>query len=360
MSGVIKLKLRRLAIIPILLLVLPLALNTVSVEAQPQTNPVLEVAVSVPSLATIIKDIGGDLVAVSSLLNQSQDPHSISMTPQMLALADAADLLVVTGHFQWEEELANQTSTPFITLHSDHALENYDDYGAVYSPLPGIVDLPSEDVGNSGNPHAYWLLPRNAIAIANTTRVALTTLNSTFTSTWNANFNDFVENVANLQSTIDSLDELHDFSSMQAIVVSPAEAYVAEAFGIQCVAVLQVEDITISGAKLLEVQNALQNGSVSLILGSDVAQFKAGGEFAYQLQADYGGTLIWWITVYYGDLDYFSMMSYNLGALVSGVEGRSGAITTDTVNLALLALSVVLVVIVAIESALLIQRARAD
>ena len=240
MSGVMKLKLRRLVIIPILLLVLPLALSVVLVEAQPQAEPVLEVAVSVPTLATIIKDIGGDLVAISFLLQQEADPHAIPMTPEMLAMANSADLLAVTGHFQWEEELANQTSTPFITLQSDNSLANYEDYGVVYSPLPGIVELPSEDANLllTGNPHAYWLLPRNAIAIANTTRVALTTLNSTFTSTWNANFNDFVENVANLQSTIDSLDELHDFSSMQAIVVSPAEAYVAEAFGIQCVAVI--------------------------------------------------------------------------------------------------------------------------
>ena len=97
-----------------------------------------------------------------------------------------------------------------------------------------------------------------------------------------------------------------------------------------------------------------------MILGSDVAQFQAGGEFAYQLQADYGGTLIWWITVYYGELDYFSMMSYNLGALVSGIEGRSGAITQNTTNLIFLALTVVFATISAIEGVLLIQRARAD
>ena len=71
-----KLKLRRLAIIPILLLILPFILNTASVEAQPQAEPALKVAVSVPSLATIIKDIGGDIVAVSSLLDQEADPHA--------------------------------------------------------------------------------------------------------------------------------------------------------------------------------------------------------------------------------------------------------------------------------------------
>lgn len=337
-------------------------LGCVTIEVQAQTEPVHEVAVSVPSLAGIVKDIGGDLVAVSSLLDQEADPHAVTMTTEILTMADAADLLVLTGHFHWEEELANQTSTPFITLHSDSALANYEDFGAAYSPLPGLIELPSEDeeLVHEGNPHAYWLLPRNAIAIANATRMALTTINSTLTNYWNDNFSDFENHMNNLQSLIDSLDETYGFSSLRAVVVSPAEAYVAETFGIECDAVLQVEDITLSGAQLLEVQYALQNGSVTLILGSDLAQFQTGGEFAYQLQTDYGGTLIWWKTVFYGDMDYFSMMSYNLGALVSGLEGRSGTIIQDPTNLVFLALSIVFATIAVIEGILLIQRARAD
>jgi cytochrome b subunit of formate dehydrogenase len=91
-----------------------------------------------------------------------------------------------------------------------------------------------------------------------------------------------------------------------------------------------------------------------------VAQFQTGGEFAYQLQEDYGGILIWWKTVFFAEADYFWMMNYNLGALVSGLEGRSGNITDNTVNIGLVALSGVLGVLVAIESVLLILRARVE
>lgn len=345
-----------------LLLMLPLVMSGVTIEASAQTQPFHEVAVSVPSMAGIVRDIGGDLVTVTTLLNQETNPHSFEMNLEILAAANAADLLVLTGHFQWEKDLAEQTATPFITFHSEGAWENYEDYGASYSPLPGDIEIHDEDEGHDhdGNPHAYWLLPRNALAIVNATRSALKMLNSTLTESWDENFDAFVEKMNALQSLIAVLDEEHGFSSMRAIVVAPAEAYVAEAFGIQCDAVLQVEEITLSGAKLLEVQNALRNGSVSLILGSDIAQVQAGGEFAYQIQADYGGTLIWWKTVFYEHLDYFSMMSYNLGALISGIEGRSGAIVSDTVNLGLIALASVLGLIVTIESVLLIQRARAE
>jgi hypothetical protein len=54
------------------------------------------------------------------------------------------------------------------------------------------------------------------------------------------------------------------------------------------------------------------------------------------------------------------MMTYNLGALVSGIEGRSGGIVNESVNIALIALISVLGIIVTIETVLLILRARAE
>lgn len=355
-------KRKRAALIPIALLILPLVMSGMTMEVQAQVESVHNVAVSVASLAGIIEEIGGQLIDTSVLLDQETDPHAFTITPEILAIADAADLLVFTGHFHWEEELANQTATPFVTFHGEDAWENYEDFGAAYSPMPGIIEeVQNEDEhAHDGNPHAYWLLPRNAIAIANATRAALTVLNGTYTATWNENFESFVSDVDHLLQLVTELDAIHDFSELRAVAVTPAEAYVAETFGIQCVAVLQIEDITLSGAKLLEVQSALRNGSVQLIVGSDVSQFQAGGEFAFQIQADYGGTLIWWKTVYFPESDYFSMMAFNLGALVSGIEGRSGGIANQTISIGLVALSLVLGFIALLEAILLIQRARAE
>ena len=336
--------------------VVPLVFSRATLEVQAQVQSVYEVAVSVPSLAGIVEEIGGPLISVSVLLEQQVDPHSFTVTPSIIAAAAAADLLVFTGHFHWEVDIANQTATPFVSFHDVGAWKNYEDYGAALSALPGGIEFES----TNGNPHAYWLLPKNAIAIANATRAALSILNSTLSNSWDNNFDFFIQKMDNLQSLIDSLNEIHGFSEMRAIVVAPAEAYVAETFGIQCDAVLQVEDITIPGAKLLEVQASLRNGSVQLILGSEVAQFQAGGEYSYQLQADYGGILIWWQTVFYAESDYFSMMAFNLGALVSGIEGRSGGVVNESVNIVLIALVSVLGIIVTIETILLIQRARAE
>jgi len=352
---------RNVSLIPLMLFLLPLAMSGITLEVHAQVLPPHSIAVSVSSLAGIVQEVGGSYYDTTVLLEQEIDPHAFTVTPEIIAKADEADLLVFAGHFHWEEELANLTSTPFITFHHDDAWENYEEYGAEYSPMPGgEVEEESGEHTHGGNPHGFWLLPKNALAIANATRAALSTLNVTMSNEWASNFEMFTESIRELEELIDSLDEVYGFSEMHAVMVAPAEAYVAEAFGITSDAVLQVEDLTISGTKLLEVQQAIRNGSINLIIGSDVSHFQTGGQFAYQLQADYGGTLIWWRTVFFAELDYFWMMNYNLGALISGIEGRSGDITDNTVNIGLIALSGVLGVLVAIESVLLIMRARAD
>lgn len=336
-------------------------MSGVTLEVHAQISPTKSIAVSVSSLAGIVQEVGGSHYNTKVLLEQETDPHAFTVTPEIIATAEEADLLVFAGHFHWEEELANLTSTPFITFHSDGAWENYEDYGAEYSPMPGgEVEEEGGEHEHEGNPHGFWLLPKNALAIANATRAALSTLNITMSNEWTSNFEMFTESIRELEELIDSVDEMYGYSEMHAILVAPAEAYVAEAFGITADAVLQVEGITISGAKLLEVQQAIRNGSINLIIGSEVAQLQAGGEFAYQLQADYGGILIWWKTVFFAELNYIWMMNYNLAALIIGIEEGPSNITDNTVNIGLIALSGVLGVLVVIESVLLIMRSRAE
>ena len=133
----------------------------------------------------------------------------------------------------------------------------------------------------------------------------------------------------------------------------------AETFGIICDAVLQVENVFISPGELLTVQDALRNGTIQLILGSDVSRLETGGEFAYQLVQDYGGTLIWWNTVSFsGFADYVAMMSYNLGVLVSALEHGAASNSSGVTNLVLIMMSGLLSVVAIIETAVLIQRAK--
>jgi ABC-type Zn uptake system ZnuABC Zn-binding protein ZnuA len=332
-----------------------------------QVTPVLDVAVAVSPVAGIVEEVGGVYIETSILLDEGVEPHAFTVTPQLIAAADAADLLVLTGHFEWEHELANQTTTPFITMHDEDALESFEDYGAEFSEIPGHheedhdhVFLAQDDHDHEGNPHAWWLLPQNALAIANATRAGFTTLHVALEDVWSSNFDVFVADVAAFLDLVETQDSTYHFSNMHAVCVFPAEAYVAEAFGIEVLAVLQVEGLTISGDELLEVQEAMSNGTVSLVLGSDVAQLQAGGEFAEQLVSDYNGTLIWWRAVYFGGFnDYLSVMTYNLGSLVSGLEERPYTTADSPLILLFGGLAAILAVVVVIEGVVIFRKASA-
>lgn len=348
----------------LLALIVTLSVLSIAPGAEAQSTENLKVAVSIAPLAGIVENVGGAFIETTVLLAEGVEPHAYTVDPSVIAAADEADLLVLTGHYHWEADIASQTSTPFISMDSDSGLESYEDYGARLSPMPSGLDnghTPSQDEHEEGNPHGWWLLPTNAIAIANATRAALATLNSTLSSVWSLNLDRFVGQLSDFQDFVDEQDQTYGFSDMHAVAVFPAEAYVAETFGIQIDAVLMEESLTISGQELLVVQESLRNGTVTLILGSDVAKLQAGGEFAYQLIQDYGGTLVWVKAVFFSGIrDYLSIMTYNLGALTSGLEDRAGSTADPAITLLFGGLAGVLGIIVIVETLVIIRRARME
>ena len=323
------------------------------VEAQ--IEPVLQVAVSVAPLGGIVDIIGQSYVEIEVLLPEGVEPHAAQLPQSAIEAAASADLLVLTGHFPWEEDLANQTATPYIDLH------DYEAFGLELSPIPGGDEYNPGNEHENGNLHSFWLLPRNAIAIANATQDAFTVLAPSYSDYWDSSFEQFADDVHGFEDIVGELDEEYQFSDLSAVVVFPAEAYIAEAFGIEVKSVLQEGDnIFISGGELIEVQTALVNGSIDLILGSDIARLQTGGEFAIQLAEDTGSQVIWWRAIFFSGLsDYLSIMSYNLGVLVSSLDASTNSIG-GTTNYFLMGIAGFLAVVVLVETVLLVQRIRKE
>jgi len=345
------------------LLLAPIVIARVPMEAGARSQSVLRVVCSLAPLAGIVARVGGIYVETSVILPEGADPHSWQLTTDALNAASTADVLAFTGHFPWESDLASQTGKPFISFDDQGAIARYADFGAALSPMPGAGTSGNTTVQNQeqGNPHGYWLLPKNAKAIANATRAALTIVNSTMSEALSTNLAEFIRDVEAFENLITTKDAVYHFAGMHAVAVFPEETYVAETFGIECDAVLQVEGVFITGGELLAVQGALQNGTIQLIVGLDVARLQSGGQFADQMAKDYGGTLMWWNTIFFSGLsDYLSLMTYNLGVLTSALDLKGSSGLSAPMNLALAVLSGLLAVIVVIETVLLIQRARAE
>lgn len=338
-----------------MLLLFFMVISFIPPTASAQEEPNLQIAVAISPLGGIVERVGGGYLDISVILPEGVEPHASQLPIEAVESASQADLLVFTGHFPWEEQLESQTEAPYITLHDEGALENYSDYGAVLSPIPRIGESGEE------NPHAWWLLPRNAAAIANATMAALSQIEPDYSDYWNLQLNRFTSDLESFMNLVDTQKEAYSLTSINAIGVFPAEAYVAEAFGIEMVTILQEEGTFVSGSELVEVENALANGTVDVIIGSDVARLQNAGEFAQQLAEDYGVRLIWVRGIFFEGLsDYISIMSYNLGAITSGLESEIAPSGDSTVNLILIAAVAVLGIIAATEGVLLYQKSKQE
>ncbi|MFW9848965.1 MAG: metal ABC transporter solute-binding protein, Zn/Mn family [Candidatus Thorarchaeota archaeon] len=321
-----------------------------------QDEPVLHVAASVAPLGGIVDIIGQRFVETYILLPEGVEPHAAQLPQEAIDAATSADLLVLTGHFTWEEDLVNQTATPYIDLH------DYEEFGLELSPIPGGQTSDENHNHEDGNLHSYWLLPKNAIAIANATQDAFNTLATNYSDFWGSAFTQFVEDVHGFEDVVNQIDSDYQFSDLTAVVVFPAEAYIAEAFGIEIRSVLQQGDnVFISGAELVDVQTALVNGSIDIIIGSDISRLQAGGEFAIQLAEDTGSRVIWWRAIFSSGLsDYLSLMSYNLGVLVASLDATEVIGIGNTTNYLLIGISGFLAVVVIVETFLIVQRIRKE
>lgn len=327
-----------------------------------QTTPALQAAVSIQSLTGIVREVGGVQLVVSTLLPEGVEPHAFTLTQSVIDAAYSADLLVLTGHFDWEEELATQVGKPYITL------EDYKIFGAELLSFSGTgsshrsyLEEMRQD-GQDENLHGYWLLPKNAIAIANATRDLCSILNSTYSQYWQNRFNEFVSKVTELEAFISEQRLLHQLSSKNVIITFPAEAYIVEALDLQVKGLLMKgENIFISGPELIAVEQALQNGSIDLIIASDVAQLQAAGEFAQQLSIDSGVPLVWVRAVFSVLEDYLGIMAYNIGAIITGVSaGLPPAIDFLTISMPVIIVAAVLGILAVIELVLLIRCTRAQ
>ncbi|MGD8380266.1 MAG: zinc ABC transporter substrate-binding protein, partial [Gammaproteobacteria bacterium] len=107
-----------------------------------------------PVWASLVKEIGGDKVDVTSATSPFQDVHYIQARPSLIARMRRADLLVVSGadlEIGWLPVLMRQASNSKIQIGQPGYLEV-----AKHVPMldvPSTVDRSQGDIHPYGNPH---------------------------------------------------------------------------------------------------------------------------------------------------------------------------------------------------------------
>jgi ABC-type Zn uptake system ZnuABC Zn-binding protein ZnuA len=148
------------------LLVVARCLTGENVLAQGDARP-LQVAVTIPDLGSLVREIGGDQVAVTVFAKGTEDPHFIEAKPSFIKALSEADLFVETGmelEMGWAPVLLQNARNATVLP----GARGFLDTSTVITPLDlpsGPVDRSQGDVHPAGNPH-YLLDPINGLRVA--------------------------------------------------------------------------------------------------------------------------------------------------------------------------------------------------
>lgn len=132
-----------------------------------QAHGKLRVAATVPDLAAVAREIGGEAVEVTSLSSHNQDPHFADPKPSLVLRVNRADLLLMVGldlEIGWLPTLITQSRNPRIQVGSAGHLDCSQFVEVLETPATK-VDRSMGDIHPGGNPH-YFHDPRAMLAVA--------------------------------------------------------------------------------------------------------------------------------------------------------------------------------------------------
>ncbi len=129
----------------------------------------LNIVTTVPDLASIAKDIGGDNVNVKSLGKGYQNPHYVDAKPSYIVDLNKADLLISIGldlEIGWLSILVTGARNSKINSPNFDGNLNTSTLVPLMDVYQTKVDRSQGDIHPEGNPH-FLLDPRRAIIVAN-------------------------------------------------------------------------------------------------------------------------------------------------------------------------------------------------
>ncbi len=210
---------RKLCLLMTLALGLGLALRGVDAGAQAP----LPVAASILPLADFARQVGGERVAVETLVPPGASPHTYEPTPAQLRLLSRARVLVLNGvglEF-WADKLISAARNPRLI---------------VVRTAAGLPILASDPDEPGGNPHV-WLSPLGAIHQVEAIRDALIRADPAGADGYRANAERYVGRLRALDQEIRAT--VATFRTRKFIVYHPAWAYFARDYGLEQAAVIE-------------------------------------------------------------------------------------------------------------------------
>jgi ABC-type Zn uptake system ZnuABC Zn-binding protein ZnuA len=279
----------------------------------------LNVMTATQDLASLAREVGGDLVNADSIAMGYQDPHFVEPKPSFLLKLQKADLLVVVGlqlEIGWLPPLITQSRNAKIQVGAPGYLD-MSQYCQILEIPTGQLTRAMGDVHPLGNPH-YWLDPENGRRIAKELAAKLSEMQPANAAAFAQRFADFDKRLSTAEKGWEA--KMAPYRNRKVVTYHRSWPNFCDHFGLVVVDYVEPKPgIPPSPVHTLEVINTMKREGIKLILVEPYFDLRAPNKIAQ----DVGGQVAVLLPSVGGVkqvTDYFQLFDYDINLLVSLFE----------------------------------------
>lgn len=278
----------------------------------------LQVVATIPDLADVAREIGGDLVDVSSIATGVEDIHGVPMKPSFATLLNKADVVVLLGleaEHAFLPGLLDAAKNPKIV----RGAPGYVDCSVYILPLeaPSSLDRAEGDQHPMGNPH-YNLDPVAGKDMARALAEGLERNDPEHAATYRANLESYTDR---LDAAISRwAEEAAPLKGVKLVSYHPDMVYFADRFGMEPAGTIEIKPgVSPTPRHIEELETSMRQQKVQIVVRE--RQYPAG--LAETVAEATGATLVE-LPVMVGGVPeaktYIGLIDYLVHTLVKAVK----------------------------------------
>ncbi|HVG09932.1 MAG TPA: zinc ABC transporter substrate-binding protein [Thermoanaerobaculia bacterium] len=210
----------------------------------------IRVAVSVAAQGEIVQRIGGDRVAVDSLVAPGASDEDLSLSPRKAMALEHTDLYVKVGHPAFAIE--GRYIDPFLARHPEIRVVD----------MSHGMDLILDDHGHEGGDPHVWVAPQTVAIAARNISAALSEIDPPHASEYHSNLERFLKDIDRLDREIRA--RLNG-GRRAFLVYHPSWGYFARQYGLEQIAI-EAEGKEPGAARLIGVIEEARREGAEVVL----------------------------------------------------------------------------------------------
>jgi zinc/manganese transport system substrate-binding protein len=296
-----------------------LVLAAILLAAEAHSQDRLRVVATIPDLADIARQVGGDRVEVESIAVGVQDPHYVDPKPSFVVKLNRADAFIQVGldlEIGWAPTLLNQSRNSRIQRGGEGHVDASEVVEILERPT-GPVSRAEGDIHVFGNPH-YWLDPVNGKRIAAQVAGVFAKLRPAWAAEFEAGRARFDERIDG--ALVIWLSRLKPFEGRAVVAYHNSWPYFTRRFGIRVAGFIEPKPgIPPSPRDLVRAIDLVRSQRIHAIVHTVYYDDKPSRFLAEKT----GARLITLVTSVGGAPeveDYFDLFDYNVGLLAAAMS----------------------------------------